>query len=342
MKLLLSPSLILLFANASAFQMTHTLTTTTTTTPRTIHETPFSSSSHSSSSSNSCLYGLADDELESAIQRSTEYTPGGADTPFAKRFADRKGVQVRTVGEAFADFTKILGSPINALYKNMMTDIVGVTHLTVVNARFVRDPVWSLGIVSALDLLLKNYPEKDAVDKIVSSLFQCVGLDKDQVFTEAAKLKSWAEGKTIEDIAKALKAEETSTTDDAILSDVAKAAKQDEYWMYSRFFGIGLLALMEATGKVEMTADDVYPILEDWMSNCLGKSHFTACSDSDTYFKVKNKLDMMETMMKEIEIREKKRMAQRLEDKAEAALRKAERDAMMKEEERKEAASNTN
>merc|ERR1719407_123097 len=88
---------------------------------------------------------------------------------------------------------------------------------------------------------------------------------------------------------------------------------------------------------IEMDKDEVYPVLEDWMKNKLGKSHLSACNDSDLYFKVKSKLDMMETMMKEIEIREKKRMAERLEQKAEVALAAAAREAEFNEVEAAEA-----
>jgi len=242
---------------------------------------------------------------------------------------------VRTVGEAFTAFTEAYGFQVNALYRNMVTYLVGTIHLIVVNARFQRDPVWSLGILTALDLLLKNYPEPGMYEKICSAMFTSCGLDETEIRAEAKKIEEWAVGKTKKDIEDALK----NGGSDSPLGTVASDIKEDEFWMYSRYFGIGLVKIMEIVG-VEMDKDEVYPVMEDWMSNQLGRSHLSACGDSDLFFKVKEKLDMMETMMKEIEIREKKRMAERLEQKAEAALAAAEREEKMKVEIEKEAENN--
>lgn len=205
------------------------------------------------------------------IKQQINYLPGKADTDLARRFGHLAGKKVKTVGQAFAEFTDELGFSVNALYKNMITDIVGTTHLISVNARFTRDAVWSVGILASLDLLLKNYPEPEVGAKIISSLFKAVDLDEAQVRAEAKALTDWAAGKTKEELEIALSGE-----GDSQLAKIATAVKGDEFWMYSRYFGLGLVKLMEAAG-VEMDKDEVYPIMENWMSKKLGKSYLTAC-----------------------------------------------------------------
>ena len=200
-----------------------------------------------------------------------EYSPGKADSAFARKYGHLAGAEVRTVGEAFTQFTDILGTPINSLYKGFCTDLVGSLHLIIVNARFQRDPVFSLGLATALDLVLKNYPEQDTAKRIKTALITSVGLDEAEIDADAAKLEAWAQGKSKEDIASALKGE-----GDSMLADIAKAAKADEWWMYSRFFGIGLIKVMDIVG-VEMDMSVAYDVMEEWMGKCLEKPFYTAC-----------------------------------------------------------------
>lgn len=269
----------------------------------------------------------SDEELEAAIDRQIEYKPGAASGELAYRYGHLAGKKVKTVGEAYAEFNKLMGAPLNTLYRNTITDVVATTHLISVNARFQRDGIWSLGLISAMELLLRNYPEKDIADKCISSLIESVGMQESQLRAEAQEILSWVEGKSQDEITLALKGEGTGP-----IAEIAKKSKSDEWWMYSRYFGLGLIKIMEVVG-VEQTKDSSYAVMEKWMGpECLNKTVFTATEDSDTWFKVREKLEMMETLMKEIEIREKKRMAERLEDRAEAALRKAELEAQWEEE----------
>jgi len=262
-------------------------------------------------------------DIQKALDKQLGYLPGKADSDFARKFGDLAGKELKTAGEAFTDFSAMLGTPINCLYKGTFTDLVGSLHLVMVNARFVKDPVFSLGLATVLNLILKNYPEKDTARRIKTAVIEAVGLSEKEVDADAAELEAWAEGKTKEDIAAAMKGE-----GDSMLAKVATTAGGDEWWKYSRFFGIGLIRVMDIVG-VEQDMSVAYGVMEEWMGN-MGKPHYTACSDSDLYFAQKGKLDMMETMMKEIEIREKKRMADRLEEKADMALAAAEKAAKEK------------
>ena len=75
-------------------------------------------------------------------------------------------------------------------------------------------------MLMSLDLLLKNYPEPEVGQKSASALFTSVGLNEAEIRAEAEQVMDWAQGKTKEDVAAALRGE-----GDSVVAVAARAAK---------------------------------------------------------------------------------------------------------------------
>merc|ERR1719162_2153970 len=78
--------------------------------------------------------------------------------------------------------------------------------------------------------------------------------------------------------------------------------------LYSQPFSVGLFKIMEYSG-VQATSDNV----EEW-AKALKVTAAKPVSDLETYRKNTAKLRQAEEMMREVEIREKKKLAERLEE----------------------------
>ncbi|GMI22844.1 hypothetical protein TeGR_g14343, partial [Tetraparma gracilis] len=167
-----------------------------------------------------------------------------------------------------------------------------------------------------------SYPEKELSPQITSALAESAGMQLSTLESGAASMRAWLSGKSASDVEAALKGEGSGP-----LADLAGKAKGDEFWLYSRFFGIGLVSAMEAVG-----AQPSAELMDSWVSGAMGKNSQKAVSDLDAWNGLMSKLSQMTTLMKEIEIREKKKMAQRLEEKAQMLEKRQAREELMKKE----------
>jgi photosystem II biogenesis protein Psp29 len=225
----------------------------------------------------------------------------------ARQAGPQRFTDIKTVAQTNADFTRNYNTPIVPAYRSIVMDLLTTNHLMRVDERFTYDPIFALGMVQTFAEFFKAYPGgTDISDKVFVALISAIDLDPEQVKADAAMVLEWAEGKD----AAGLEALFDSPDAGPVGSAIA-AAKGKKDFLYNRAFGVGMFKLFSDAG--------IDVIDSDLLAKYAGKIGFSANKfqqDYDLYSESLKKLRSMEQLFKEIEIREKKKLASRLEEKA--------------------------
>eukprot|EP00401_Gymnodinium_catenatum_P007574 CAMPEP_0117537128 /NCGR_PEP_ID=MMETSP0784-20121206/41806_1 /TAXON_ID=39447 /ORGANISM="" /LENGTH=301 /DNA_ID=CAMNT_0005333707 /DNA_START=111 /DNA_END=1016 /DNA_ORIENTATION=+ len=223
---------------------------------------------------------------------------------------------VKTVSDSLADFYKAYAQPpLLPMYRPMLVDLLTQTHLTMFDSRFKYDAVFALGMVEYFNGLMGTYDKlvnSEQSKNIWAALAGSVGLDPVKVTEDAEAIVAYAKSTPPADILKHMEGTEKPAEEKAALAfeSIGKA-------LYSLSFSVGLFKMMELSG-VEVNKANV----AEW-AKALKITESKVTSDLETYRLGQDKLKKAEEMLREVEIREKKKLAERLEKKAKALAAKA-------------------
>lgn len=222
--------------------------------------------------------------------------------------------QVKTVADTIADFYKAYPKPpVLPMYRTFLVDLMTQTHLAKVDKRFKYDAIFGLGFKTSYTGLMSSYDKQvggqPEAEKIWKALVESLGFNVETVNKDAAAMEAYASSTSPADILQHLEGSGDS--------EAAKAFSSIRSGLYSGNFGVGMFQVMELS-KVELTKANV----EEW-AKVLKISPSKMTTDLETYKVNKKKLQQAEELIREVEIREKKKLAERLEAKAKALAEKA-------------------
>ena len=210
--------------------------------------------------------------------------------------------------------------PVVPAYRTIVNDLLTTTHLGVVDVRFVYTPLFGFGVTTIFNEFFKSYPAgEEEVALIYDSFVSALDFSPADFRADTAAVAAAFEGKTETDILAIFE-----TPDESPLGVTAKAVKDKaslsakDQFLYTRSFGVGIFTIMNAVGIEDIGVDD----LTKW-SKAMGFSSIMMERDLDLFKDSLSKLREMEQLFKEIEIREKKKLAARLEEKAQKAAEAA-------------------
>mmetsp|Transcript_26784 Transcript_26784/g.52247 ORF Transcript_26784/g.52247 Transcript_26784/m.52247 type:complete len:313 (+) Transcript_26784:64-1002(+) len=257
------------------------------------------------------------------IRRGMQVSMATGSGPLASKFEHLRGADVEPCDKSVQRFYEIYGKPVPFVFRSATNEILYMSHLDLVNARFTYDAMWACGVFSTFDVFFQGI-DANTRTTLFDALMSALKLEPATVRADAEKVLTWAQGKTEADIVSAMNGEDSSEIG-TILSTAKTAAEDD--WIYTRNFGAGLIKVMQVVGVEPNTANakkwaEAIGIGENTSAMTgLAMSRFE--SDVGVFLSSVEKFQQVIQLFAEVEAREKKKVAERLAGMAEAAAKEA-------------------
>mmetsp|Transcript_6589 Transcript_6589/g.17697 ORF Transcript_6589/g.17697 Transcript_6589/m.17697 type:complete len:351 (+) Transcript_6589:19-1071(+) len=242
-----------------------------------------------------------------------------AETEFAKKFAKRRGADVRTVGETVRAFFTTYARPLPTVYSTVVNETLTTTHLSVVHYAFHYDALFAFGFVEAFDRFLQYFPSDTERNRLYDAMTSSLQLDGAKMRKDAAAVREWAtaEGRSAADVLELAASGDSSTKLGAALA-TAKSLPRIEFHV-SRMFALGCVFVLEAA---KVSPDEERATLEK-LATELDLSAFPLTDAMDQYRAGMERLKAAEQLFAEVAARDKRKNAERLAERAKEAEERA-------------------
>lgn len=239
----------------------------------------------------------------------------------AQKYGHLRGAEVEPCDKSVQRFYEYFGKPVPFVFRSATNEILYLSHLDSVNARFEYNPIWACGVYSTFDVFFQGI-DQDTRAQLYDSLMRALKLDPAKVKADAESVLSWANGKSETDVVAAINGQDSSDVGKWL--NKAHSSDVDDF-LYTRNFGAGLIKIMQLVG-VEPNSANAKKWAEAMRFNQatsamtgLTMSRFE--SDVGVFLSSVEKFQQVMQLFAEVEAREKKKVAERLAEKAAKAAK---------------------
>jgi len=235
-----------------------------------------------------------------------------------EKYGHLEGKEIKTVSQALKEFNDSFGRPVYSIYSNVVNDVIATTHLSRVCAAFRYDAIFAFGLETVFEQFFATYPSDEERDLLRKCILKSLDFKEEEIRSDAQEVRSWlALGKTEDDVLNAATTPGTCKVTNAI--NYAANAPFFE-WYFSRMYAIGLFKILEGVG---VTID---PEAIERVGQKLNISVAKLQDEYAVYMGAIEKMKAAETLFAEVAARDKRKIAERLAEKAEQMKAEAEKE----------------